>query len=180
MTDMLKIPKLARRNVIFLAGCTGALALFAALALLPNTYKLNRQNKEIRQLQAQVNEQVTLNQMYLQLEAKLALINKLDAQGLARSEPITVRETSRIITMLEGLAKEKGVAVEEVKPVVESGSMPLHKIRVQAILHGNLDQHRAFLVDLLRESNVDDIEQITLSANGRDITLRIIMALKVA
>ena len=168
MMSLSRITQLPRRNIVFLASCLGALIIFAAVVLLPNIYKARRQNSAIKQLQAQIAEQKGLNTLYLQLAAKLALMAKLDAELTVGSEPLQVREMSRIIPLLQVLADKKGVIVDQVQPVVESGSLPLHRLRIQAIMRGNLEQHRALLVDLFHQSYVDEIEQLTFEANGKD------------
>ena len=180
MITMPSLPKLARRNIIVFASCFGALLLFAGIALLPNVGKLRRQSLSIEQLQAQLVEQNDLNSLYRQLEAKRAGLHQLATEPPVQPKPLPAGEISRIVLTLQELAAQEGVVVDNVRPAIESGSVPSHQIRIQAIMHGRLEQHRALLFDILREPYVEELEQLTIETNGKDLTLQMILAINIA
>lgn len=180
---MMQLPsriKFARQNIVVLAGCLAALLVFAGVALLPDIYKHRHLTMAIREAQVRLNEQNDLNALQQKLQAKLALLDTMDAEPLVKPEPLSSRETDQIVSTLQQLADMEGVVVDEVRPAMENGKLPLHRFCIQAVLHGALEQHRALLLNLLREPYVDAIEQLTLEANGTDITLRIILAINIA
>jgi len=170
---------LSRRNIVVLGGCIGALLIFAGVALLPNIHKYRQQTKAIRHLQEQLNEQNDMNALYRKLEEKLASLAELDTAAPVKPEPLPAGEIGQIGLTLQELAHRKGVVLDEVRPAIESGSLPSHQVRIQAVLLGTLEQHRALLLDLLREPYVDEIERLAFEANGKDITLRIILAINI-
>ncbi len=180
MMTMPSFPKLARRNIILLASCLGVLLVFASVVLVPDIHKHRHQVRARQQLQARLNEQNDLNSLHRQLEAKLIALSKLDIEPPAKPEPLPAREMNQIVLTLQELAAKEGVVFDDIRPAITTGRLPLHRMRIQAILHGHLEQHRALLLDLLREPYVDEIEQLTIEANGSDITLRIILAINIA
>ena len=180
MITMPQFPKPTRRNIIVLASSLGALVLFAGFVLLPNVSKLRQQRLTIKQLQAQLVEQNDLNSLYRQLETKHAALDQLDNTPPVKSKPLPAGEMSRIAETLQKLAAQEGVVVDTVRPAIESGSLSSHQIRIQAILHGQLEQHRALLLDILREPYVEELEKLTIETNGKDLTLQIILAINVA
>ena len=180
MMTMPTLPQLDRRNIILLTGCAVALLVFVCVALLPNMYKYRRQAMAIRHGQAQLNAQNDLNTLFRKLEAKRVILAELDTMSPAKPEPLRAGDMSRIALILREMSDKKGVVVDEVQPLITSGNLPSHRVRIQAIMHGNLEQYRALLLDLLREPYVEEIEQLTFEASGSDITLRIILAIKVA
>lgn len=180
MITLPHFPKLARQNIIVIAACMGALLLFAGAALIPNIFKHRHQVRSITELQAQLKDQNELNSLYQQLTVQLAIQTKLDTQPPAKPAPLPAQDMSNLVNTMQELAAKQGVIIEEVRPAIKKGSQPLHRVRIQAILHGHLEQHRALLLDLLREPYVHELEQLTFEANGSDITLRIIMAINIA
>ncbi|MDH3393795.1 MAG: hypothetical protein OEL66_07285 [Desulfobulbaceae bacterium] len=172
-------PNLARRNSIVLASCLGALIVFAGIALAPNIYKHRQQHQTIRQLQSKLNRQNDLNVLYRKLETKQTALAELDDGGAAKPQPLQAGEMNRIALTLRKLAAKEGVFINDIRPAIKSGSLPSHQIHIKAVMHGQLEQHRALLFDLLREPYVDGIEQLTFEANGRDITLRLVVAINV-
>ncbi|MDH3360090.1 MAG: hypothetical protein OEL55_04395 [Desulfobulbaceae bacterium] len=180
MINLSSFPKLARQNLIVLCGCITALLILAGITLLPDTHKHRHQTRAIEHLQARLNEQNDMNTLYQKLETKISAQSSLDTKQPTKPAPLPTKEIKNIAAILQKFATQEGLTLDQVQPAIEKGNLTPNRIRIQARLHGHLEQHRALLLDLLREPYVDELEHLSFEASGKDITLRIILAINVA
>jgi len=179
--DISSFPRFARQNVIVLAGCMAGLVIFASIALLPDIHKHRHQIRAIKELQVQLDQQNDMNFLYQKLEAILANQGPGEAVSpFIEPQAISAKETDQVVLTLQKLAKKNGVVLDDVRPELASGKLVAKQMRVQAVMHGHLDKHRVFLLDLLKEPYVEEIEDLVLETNGSDISLRIIMVINIA
>lgn len=178
--DISSLPKLARRNVLVLAGCLVGLAMFAVFALLPNIHKHRHQTRAVNELQKQIASQKDMNFLYRKLAEIHVRQGNGDERPIVKPQPLSAHEAEQIVLTMQKLADKEGIVLNDVRPELVTGGMLSNQIRVQAVLHGQLEGHRAFLLDLLREPYVEGMEDLVLETNGNGIELRIVVVVNIA
>ena len=174
------IPGLARESLIAIAGCVIALFVLTAVGLLPGVHKSRHQNRAVSHIQARLDEQKKLNDIYRKFVERAVVFTEMDSDSQVKPELLPADKIDDLFAMIQEVADREGVALDTVRPAVRSGNLSAGRVFVRAVFRGRLDQHRPLLKSILREPYVADLEKLTLQGSSADVVLQVVLAINVA
>ncbi len=168
---------ISKQTLSKLGVCIGIVVAFVAFLLLPNVMTSKKINKDIVQLQAEIERQKVLYPVYEELKKKLETKHVKELQ-IAALVPLTEAQINDITTQLEQMGANVGFSVQTVLPDPASLAKETGQLGVSCEMFGTYDNFRKLLLALGGLPSLRHIEKVEVkeAANGVNISMRLQLA----
>lgn len=159
-------------NVPNLVICIVGIAILVAVGIVPAERKLKEMDRKIATLQYQVEEQKLLFPFFVQLlqrsrEKAPPLLPSPEQEKMPRGD------TTPLTTQFREIAAKNGIAVERLRPEVESLLDRSGRVKMLAGLYGGFHDLRNFLIQVGEVPYLDQIEYIRVEGAKEDQALQV-------
>ncbi|MCF8050019.1 MAG: hypothetical protein K9L59_02195 [Desulfobacterales bacterium] len=161
-------------NVTNLVICTVGILILVVVGIFPAHQTLKELDQKIAALQYQVKEQNLLFPLFVQLLQR----SRQEAPPLLPApEPkkLPRGETAVLTNLFREIADTNNIAVESLRPDVESLIAASGRFKMLAELSGGFYDLRSFLIQLGGIPYLGDIEHLRLQSATEDRTLQVTM-----
>jgi hypothetical protein len=161
-------------NVTNLVICTVGILILVAVGIFPAHQTLKELDRKILTLQSQIEEQNMLFPLFVQLLQR----SRQEAPPLLPSpEPkkLPRGETTALTNLFREIADTNNIAVESLRPDVESLIAASGRFKMLAELSGGFDDLRSFLIQAGGIPYLEEIEHLRLQSAPEDKTLQVTM-----
>ena len=173
---MEKIPK---QTILSIGLCAGIILAFLALAVYPKQRSLAGLNQQMERFETQLKERKMLLPLYGNL-SEIARFKKPEALPLPRQGKLEPRETERLSSLFDAMARKSRLTLVDAIPDIQSLDKGSESLSVNILLRGDFSDLRSFLLALGGVPSLQRVEEIRIRSaeKTQDMVVRVSMALK--
>ena len=173
-----QLPGLPAQSLLYLLICAGGITGFFLLAIHPYHNYLTGLDREIKTIEAQIEEQKRLFPLYKDLLKKMNITQK-GTLPFPRKGKLDREKTDEISSIFEEMARKSNLSPVSIVPDVTSLVQGSGLLSISLRMKGDFFQFRDFLARLNEMPFLEHIEEIQIQTAGemKEFVLKVWLAL---